>query len=162
MEVQKSLNWCESCMNWDLNRSGWVPSPTFWGIYCCQTRLCLCLVCWFFSKHCRSLGWKNEKRNDLELFQCWTLPGFLFLLKILGFFVPFQSHLGSVPCASFIPSPLFVLLFGGTFLIVVCRLNGHLVFPGSGGSSPPWFLRDRWSLWMQIEIPSTGSSLSLT
>lgn len=152
---------------WDLHELRFEPfrlssQPHFEGIYCCQTRLCLWLVWWFFSKHCRSLGWKNEKRNDLELSVLDT--AWLFIsVENLGVFLCLFNLTSDLFRALLLFPPLSLLFyFGGTFLIVLCRLNGHLVFPGSGGSSPPWFLRDRWSLWMQIEIPSTGTSLSLT
>lgn len=106
----------------------------------------------FFFKHCRSLEGLEIKRGMILAFQNALLAEISVLDTALLFICAgdvvwwprWVSNLrrGSVPCASFVPSFFFFWRPGRNFLIL-SRLNGHLVFPGSGGTSPPWFLRDR-------------------
>lgn len=78
-------------------------------------------------------------------FQCWTLPCFLFVLEMLfGGPGGFPISAADLFRALLLFPPFFFFWRPGRNFLILSRLNGHLVFPGSGGTSPPWFLRDRW------------------
>lgn len=86
--------------------------------------------------------WLSKMLSWLR-FQCWTLPCFLFVLKML-FGGPAGFPISAADLfRALLLFPLFFWRPGRNF-VILSRLNGHLVFPGSGGTSPPWFLRDRW------------------
>lgn len=106
---------------------------------------------WFFFKHCRSLGGKNQKRNDLGFPKCsldWDFSAGHCLVFYLCWKCCLVAQLGFQSPPRICSVPFFCSLFffwrPGRNFVILSRLNGHLVFPGSGGTSPPWFLRDRW------------------
>lgn len=126
-----------------------------------RAALCLCLVCWvcvgFFPNPAGLWGekWKEEwpwafqKALLTEISVLDTALLFICVENLGGFFVPFQSHRGSVPCASFIPSSFFFGGQGGTFsfsagwMATLCSQGAEEVLPlGFSGIDD--------TLWMQI------------